>query len=450
MTRNGNETSEGGTRDVRGEPPGGGDAGTIDGGAIVARLRELEGGPELLACAEQHGGGVELVGGAVRDIALGRTPRELDAVVSRDVEGFARALAERLDGQVTLHERFGTALVRGARAMVDLAAVRAESYSAPGALPDVRSGTPEEDLARRDFTVNAIAVALDPPRRGELRAAPHALEDLAARRLRVLHDASFLDDPTRILRLARYAARLGFAVDPHTAELARAAIDGGALRSVSSERLGAELRLAFSEPDPLAPLAELDRIGVLAAWDPDVSFNEELVRTALQILPSDGSSRVLLAAALILELAWRLDEQDVEPEMRGFLHELELPAGEARRAFGVAITASVVAEQIDSAETTADLLDLMVGAPAEALALAAAMHELEGGPGSYGRRTIEEWLCERRHVALEISGEDLIAAGVPEGPEVGVRLEESYRLLVEERIEPGRETELRAALEASI
>jgi tRNA nucleotidyltransferase (CCA-adding enzyme) len=452
MTTTDNEMSGGEER--RGVPSGkavdrAGTA-TLDGQAIVARLRELAGGPELLAAAKQHSGGVELVGGAVRDIALDRVPRELDAIVISGVEQLASTLAARLEGQVTLHERFGTALVRGARADVDLARVRAESYAAPGALPDVRDGTPEEDLARRDFTVNAIAVALDPERRGQLRAAPGALEDLAARRLRVLHDASFTDDPTRILRLVRYAARLGFTVDPHTGELASTAIEGGALRSVSSERLGAELRLALAEPDPVAPLAELDRMGVFAAWESEVSFDEHLARTALRILPSDGSPRVLLAAALILEQAWRLSEEDTELEMRGFLHELELPTGEARRAFGAAVSATVVTEQIGGADTTADLLDLTLGMPVEALALAAATHDMEAGPNSYGRRVIEEWLRDRRHITLEINGEDLIAAGVPEGPEVGVRLEESYRLLIEERIEPGRDTELRAALEASI
>ena len=278
--------------------------------------------------------------------------------------------------------------------------MRAESYASPGALPDVRGGTPEQDLARRDFTVNAIAVALDRECRGQMRAAPGALEDLAARRLGCCTTPASRDDPTRILRLARYAVRLGFEVDPHTAELASTAIEGGALHSVSGERLGAELRLALAEPDPVAPLAELDRMGVLTAWQPGVSFDEHVARTALRILPSDGSLRVLLAGALMLELSWRLSEEDTEPTMRGFLHELELPAGEARRAFGVGVCATVVTDQIGGADTTADLLELMLGMPVESLALAAAIHDMETGPDSYGRRMIEEWLRDRRHITL--------------------------------------------------
>jgi tRNA nucleotidyltransferase (CCA-adding enzyme) len=352
--------------------------------------------------------------------------------------------------EMTYHERFATALLRWKSGAIDIAMRRSETYPSPGALPEVSPGDAEQDLLRRDFTINAILVALAGERRATVRAAPHALEDLDARRLRVLHDASFLEDPTRVLRLARYAARLDLEVEPHTAALAAAALAGGALETVSGPRLGAQLRLAFAEPDPVKPLAALDRLGVLAAWEPGLSFDEHVVRVALEILPVDGSARVLLAASLVLELCGQLDDEETEPAMRSFLHDLELPAREGDRAFGAAVSAAFVIDHVGSTDTTADLLELAVGTPVEALALAAAVRDMEDGPSSYGRRVIEEWLCERRHIDLEVTGDDLIAAGVPEGPEVGVRLEESYKLLLEERIEPGRDAELRAALEARI
>jgi tRNA nucleotidyltransferase (CCA-adding enzyme) len=421
-----------------------------DGAAVIERVRGLPGGEELLAAAEQHGGRVELVGGAVRDLMLGASPRELDVIVDSGVEQLASALAETLQGKLTLHERFGTAVVCGESASVDLATIRAESYCAPGALPGVEPGTPEQDLQRRDFTVNAIAVGLAGEHAGQVRAVAGALEDIAARRLRVLHEGSFRDDPTRILRLARYAARLGFEIEPHTAVWAQEALRAGALQTLSGERLGAELRLALGEPDPVSPLAELDRMGVFAAWEPGVSFDEHVARMALELMPEDGSPQVMLAASLLLELCDSLDEEETEPAMRGFLHDLALPAGEGERTFGVAVTASFAIDHLAGTDTTVDLLELTIGSSVESLALAAAVCELDEGPESYGRRLVEEWLGERRHVTLEVTGDDLIAAGVPEGPEVGVRLEESYRLLLEERIEPGRESELRAALEARI
>ncbi len=423
---------------------------TRDGAAVLECVRGLPGGSELLAAAEKHGGRVELVGGAVRDIMLGCAPRELDVIVDSGVERLASALAETLQATLALHERFGTAVVRGDGASIDLATIRAESYSAPGALPDVHPGTLEQDLERRDFAVNAIAVGLAGEHAGRVRAVRGALEDLDGRRLRVLHDGSFLEDPTRVMRLARYAARLGFEIEPHTAALAAQALAGGALRTLSGQRLGAELRLALGEPDPVAPLAELDRMGVFTAWEPGVSFDEHVARTALEIMPDDGSVQVMLAASLLLELCERLDDEETEPAMRGFLHELELPSGDGDRTFGVAVTASFAIDHIDSTDTTVDLLELTIGSSVESLALAGAVREIEDGPESYGRRFVEEWLGDRRHVTLEVTGDDLIAAGVPEGPEVGVRLEESYKLLLEERIEPGRESELRAALEARI
>jgi len=188
------------------------------------------------------GEGVHLVGGAVRDLLLERPWRELDVVVEGDVD----AAAARLGDEIAAHERFGTARVRVGGCAFDLVRARAESYARPGALPDVRPGSLEDDLQRRDVTVNAMALRLD----GTLAAVDGAQDDLRAGVLRVLHDASFVDDPTRVWRVARYAARLGFEVDEHTRALAGAADPS----TVSGDRLGAELRLALKEPDPLAAL----------------------------------------------------------------------------------------------------------------------------------------------------------------------------------------------------
>jgi tRNA nucleotidyltransferase (CCA-adding enzyme) len=416
--------------------------------AVLERLNELPGGPELLAVARERNEEVELVGGAVRDILLGYTPRELDVVVGHDARALAAALAERVGAPPgEHHERFNTAVVRWYGGEIDIATRRAESYPSPGALPEVRTGTPEQDLARRDFTVNAIAVPLSGEREGELRAAPRAFEDLSARRLRVLHDQSLRDDPTRILRLARYKARLGFEVDPHTAELVQQAIAVDALHSVSGARLGAEVRLALAEEDPVASLAELDRMGVLQAWEPGVCFDEHMVRTALQVLPDDGDPKLLLCASMVVDLMSRMaDDEDTEGSVLGFLHDLELPSGQAQRAFSAGVIANCGAHRLDGAETTGEMLDLMEGAAVEGLALAASMADVECGPGSYARRVIEDWLHQHRYIRLHITGEDLLAAGLPEGPEIGRRLERVFAMRMNGMLEEGREAELTAAL----
>ena len=228
---------------------------------------------------------VAVVGGFVRDVSLGRVPRELDLVI----EGDAAALARSFGGEVTIHEPFGTASVEGDGWRVDVAMARRERYPQPGALPEVSPATIEEDLARRDFTVNAIAVTLG----GERLAAERGLEDLDAGVMRVLHERSFADDPTRLIRLARYAERLGFAVEPRTAELAAAA----SLESLSGARLGGELRLALGEEQPLAVLERL-RGALPFELDP------ALAEAALALAPADADRAMLVLGAAQGDPAW--------------------------------------------------------------------------------------------------------------------------------------------------
>jgi tRNA nucleotidyltransferase (CCA-adding enzyme) len=408
----------------------------IDLGAkVLEYLREQPGGLELLELARGRAD-MELVGGAVRDLLLGRNPRELDVVVAGDAPTLAQTLGERLQAEVTVHERFGTAFVAHGAARLDFATRRAESYSAPGALPEVGAGTAMEDLLRRDFTVNAIAVTLDGPKPGELRAVPYALEDLREGRLRVLHDASFEDDPTRLLRLARYHARLGFDVEEHTGELARQALSAGALDTVSGARVGAELRLALREARAPAVLDAMRQLGVLTAVHPRLRYDPELVERALELLPADGGRQALLLAALLLALVPRADDRR-QAEARALLDRLEFPQGERDRAAASATGAVRLRELLPRCERPAELHTAVADTPIEGVALAGAL-----GAADAARL----WLRDVRHVRLVIDGEDLLASGVPQGPEIGRRLRETLLLRMDGKLEEGREAELAAAL----
>lgn len=391
----------------------------------IERLRRLPGGARVLDLVAATPG-AWVVGGAARDALLGRDAREIDLVLEGDPAPFLEALG----GTVVAHERFGTATVTlsqtaagGTPVTVDVARARTERYAVPGALPDVSFATVAQDLARRDVTVNAIA--LRPGAEGgapQMLAADRALQDLEAGVLRVLHDGSFVDDPTRVWRVARYAARLGFTVDPATAALAARADPG----TVSGPRLGSELRLALREPDPLAALraaaALNDRLLV-----PGLDLDPPRLPATLALLPPGSRADLVVlaacargtdAAALV---AWLTD--------LGFgSAELDIVAAGSRAStYG----------PLRNAHTAAQIARAARGVPLEVVALAG---------GEQARR----WIDELRHVHLQITGEDLLAAGVPQGPEIGRRLQAALDARLDGELEPGRAAELAAALEAPV
>ncbi|HEX4033304.1 MAG TPA: hypothetical protein VHX66_02570 [Solirubrobacteraceae bacterium] len=357
-----------------------------------AILAALEGYPPVRTSER-----VAVVGGFVRDVALGRDPRELDLVV----EGDAAALARSLGGEVTVHEPFGTASATGEGWRIDVAMARRERYPKPGALPEVAPALIEDDLRRRDFTANAIAVTLD----GELLAAEHALEDLGTGVLRVLHEQSFSDDPTRLIRLARYAQRLGFAVERRTAELAAAA----SLETLSAARLGAELRLALAEDEPLAIL---DALGDALPF----SLDAALARAALSLAPPDADRAMVILGAT-----------------RGALERIELGARE-RDVVAACREASVPADTQPSS-----LWRAWRRTPIEAVAVAGARGDA---------RSARAWIERLRHVRLQIDGNDLIAAGLAQGEGIGRRLELTLAAKLDGALAGGREAELAFALGA--
>jgi tRNA nucleotidyltransferase (CCA-adding enzyme) len=360
---------------------------------LAAALRQAH--PELEAVRREAQDPVYLVGGAVRDLLLGRPGADVDLVV----EGDAAALAARLGGEGTEHERFGTVKVELEGHEVDVATARTETYSHPGALPDViPAARVEADLGRRDFTINAMAI----PLQGEPRLIdPHSgREDLDQRLLRVLHPRSFEDDPTRAIRAARYASRLGFALEPETEALLR----GADLGAISADRRRAELRRLAGEATATAGFQ------LLAEWG--------------LIEPRQGG----------LELARAVDKLLARDD-----HWAEFSPRE--EALVAAALGPVGAEASIAAlppPPPAEGVDVAGGYTPVELILARAM----------GAEWIESYLTAWITVELEIGGSDLIAAGVPQGPAVGRGLHEARRRKLEGEI-AGRDEELAAALEAA-
>jgi tRNA nucleotidyltransferase (CCA-adding enzyme) len=394
----------------------------------LSRVRALPAAQPLLMRLRDGGPPVYLVGGAVRDVLLGGTPFDLDLVVQGDAAAFAASLG----GRLRVHDRFGTSTVALDGFAYDIARSRRETYARPGALPDVEPAPLAEDLLRRDFTVNAIALALAGEAAGELNAAPHALEDLEARRLRVLHDRSFIDDPTRMFRLARYAARLGFDVEPHTRELTDAAIREGAVATVSGSRIGAEVRLLAREQDPAHAFSALRDLGLDRAVHPGFGVHDAgLAGRALALLPADARPDRLAVALAARGVP--------AAELPGLLDWLAFEAEDRDAILASATRAEELARALDAAQAPSAISAAVGGGPPELVALAGAL-----GPEHQAR----EWLEHLRHVRLAIDGRDLIAAGVPEGPAIGRGL----RAALAAKLDGGardRDQELTEALNAA-
>lgn len=357
---------------------------------------------------------------------LGEEPVDLDLLVTEDAEPVAQAL-----GRVRAHDRFGTATVEAEGARYDLARSRSESYPEPGALPEVAPAGIERDLMRRDFTVNAMALGLLGSVRGELEAAPHGLADLRYRQLRVLHDRSFIDDPTRLLRLARYRARLGFEVEPGTAALVTQAIAADALATVSGGRIGAELWLMVQEPDPIAAFGALAELGLARELAPGLAAGDPAVgRSALSAAP-DGRLRAVTALTWACLELLPIDRQQL-------LERLVLPAGIAEVAGRAAEQAPALVAGLRRAERPSELVAAAHEASPAALALAAGL----------GAEEAVRAVWALRDIALEIDGHELVAAGVRPGPAIRAGLQAALSAKLDGEIS-GRAAELDVALAAA-
>jgi tRNA nucleotidyltransferase (CCA-adding enzyme) len=361
-----------------------------------------------------------LVGGAVRDLLRGQRSVDLDVAVEGD----------RLGGEAVVHDRFGTATVRADAIQLDLARTRREVYPRPGALPEVEPAPLAEDLRRRDFTVNAIAIGLSGEDLGALHDPAGGRADLDAGLIRILHPASFLDDPTRLLRALRYESRLGFALEQETERRAREAAAAEALATVSGARIREELVDLLGEPEARRAVERLAELGFDRALHPALAADPELVAGA-QLGAVETAADPALAG--LAALCVRAPE-----ELAPWIERLGLSAPARVAVLRAASRGPALAEDLRRQLSDSQLHELLEGEPAECLALALAL----GAPAD----RVLRYLGGLRTIGLEISGEDLLAAGVPQSPAIGVALRETLRRKLDGELS-GREQELRTALE---
>ena len=357
-----------------------------------------------------------LVGGPVRDLLHGSRTIDVDITLEEGAPELARALAKRIEGRVRSFPQFLTYKVTAeGYPEIDITTARKERYRAPGALPSVSEGSLKDDLLRRDFSVNAIALGLldektHDPANGE--------QDIRDRLIRVLHDQSFLDDPTRIFRAVRLATRLGFAIEPHTASLMKSAIESRALESVSRERIWRELFLAMDEHDAPAVLAALENqcaLDVLFGCrrNPELRAQLDAVRARIEKDPS--LDRYVIYTGLLL----RGDASPVDFEGSGFSQK------RARAVVEIANELQRFHEALAHAKSERQRFRLYRGVSPEMLTVVAVER-----PDEHPR--IERWR-EYKQFTIQLRGNDL---EVPSGPHIAKALERTREAVFNREIEP--------------
>ncbi len=357
---------------------------------------------KLLTAAASHAAAHDaqawLVGGPVRDLLLGRPVTDLDIVIEGPAPAVAAALASAVQGRLIVHAAFGTATVQHPSGLsLDLVTARRESYPHPAALPVVAPADLAADLARRDFTINTLALSLDAGSWAELRD-PHAGQaDLAAAVIRVLHPQSFQDDPTRILRAARFAARLGYTVEPGTTALIPAARP--ALAQTTPARLLHELRLLIREPQPAAAL------GWLGAWDVAAALDLTVTPQCAQWF--SAAERLALAAPLADEVRLGL----LAAGARRWAARYPITASERRMIAGVA-QIQALAPALELPVADAELDRLLQPVASEAALLVAEIT----APTPPVAAQLGRYRAALRPVKTLLSGDDLRRLGCAPGP----------------------------------
>lgn len=379
---------------------------------------------------ERMGASVFAVGGFVRDFLLERRAPDIDLVVEGDGLQFTRRLAEEVGGGLVVHPDFGTASVEGARAVggvplgrLDVAGARRERYAAPGALPTVSGGTVFEDLRRRDFSVNAMALTLTPSAFGRLLDPLGGQADLRARRLRPLHPLSFVEDPTRIFRAARYAARLGFRLDAAAVAALRVALRVGDYPALSGHRLRVELDLLAAEGRSRGAVARLLDWRALRLWDRGYRASPDTLRRlrAVDRLRAWAEQAgIALDPGEVLLVALLLDQR---PRVVGRCLERLAITGEPLSALRQAAAAATLARRLDGRAFRRSEAALVLNAWPRSALIGAWLHG-----GGRVRRRIEWFLTEGRAVRPLVSGDDVLHLGVPRGPDVGACLSALRRL----------------------
>ncbi|MBF0321128.1 MAG: CBS domain-containing protein [Nitrospirae bacterium] len=387
--------------------------------------------------AEETGVTAYLVGGSVRDLLRGEQNLDIDIVIEGSGIGFASALGKILKGKVKTHERFQTAKIFEIKAYdcddfsIDIATARTEYYESPAALPHIEMSSIKKDLYRRDFTINTLAVYLNKRDFGRLIDFFGAQRDLKERTIRVLHNLSFIEDPTRAYRAMRFSERFDFRISKHTERLIKTAIRLNLFEKLSGTRLYDELLLIFMEADPIKALKRLDRYKLLSAIHPGLRFTREAAATMFQRVRETVSWYNLL---------FREERIDI-----GVLYLMALVSGltdaDREAALQRLSTPEVTKKHIHSGlaklkeplyyKDPVSVYNYLNGTSLETAIFLMSIAEHDEK-----RKSISRYLTEHKYLRPELRGNDLKALGLPPGPIYS----EIFKAILEEKLRGGLTT----------
>jgi tRNA nucleotidyltransferase (CCA-adding enzyme) len=356
----------------------------------------------VIDCAGHYDMRAFLVGGPIRDLLLERPALDIDVSVEGDAIMLANAVAREAHAKVVKRSEFGTAALKAGDFALDLATARSEVYPRPGALPRVRSSTIDDDLLRRDFTINAIALELAGTSPGRLLDPVGGIQDARAGQVRVLHDRSFQDDPTRIIRAIRYETRLGFWIEEGTYDLIQR--DLAYLETVSGTRIRQELTRTFAEPDPAKVLARMQKLGVLQAIHPGIRLDERQLQSIQAMSPLTAGTHPVVFALL----AWHLPYD----QFPGLVSRLALTKAQREAVLAVPAVRDLRPELVDDLQPS-EVDALLSPYPWPAVL---ALGSVEDSAASYWSR---KYIGEIMNVRTELRGNEVEAMGIPRGPKVG-------------------------------
>ena len=369
---------------------------------------------------------IYLVGGPVRDVLLDSPIGDLDFVVEGDAPSLARDVATEVRGEVVVHQAFGTATISLEDHRVDIVTARKETYPSPGALPRVTPGAIADDLARRDFSINAMAIPLGA---GQSRVLDEhgGMEDLKAGIVRILHQESFVDDPTRVFRAARYEQRLGFRLEEDTEHRLKEAVSSGFIKLLSPDRARHEIERIFRELNPAAGLERLAGLGVLT--EISQSWREVDAVRRLNQEPPEASNHSagggIAPMTYLAALVYTMTAAQVEDLVR----RLNMPNSWAK-----VVRDTRTVRDLETELAGPDLLNSRIARLLQPLSEDALRAVAHVTPTGLAARRVRAFLNELRSVSPELDGTGLLALGAPPGPELGRILNELFDAKLDGRV----------------